>query len=326
VWYCACRPESRLIFLVLLITPQVWYIFSYFNSDAFSLFLSLIIISELVTEHSLFRRFLGAIKPSQFILGGILMGLLLGLLLLSKRNYYIFIIFILFFIIWQIWQKGGTERKQILLRYLFVMGLGLSLFLLRYGYDVAVNGWDKADKMVAYAEKVAEPPFKPSVAGSANAYYGLQLRAKGVKYYELFSEWKWHRTSFRSFFGVYNYMKIAPPRIFFKIVFVVMSLFLIYIISSISVKGERWDKIFMVIVLGFICACIFFSTYHSWVHDFQAQGRYLFPILGMLALLIYQNQKILDKFWLASFVTVLCGLSAYSFIFALYKMVTPGSL
>jgi hypothetical protein len=325
VFYCAWHTESRLIFFVLLITPQVWYIFSYFNNDAISLFISMIVICELVTDNSFFHRSLVATKPSQFILRGISMGLLFGLLFLCKRNYYISIIFIFFIILWQLWQKRGSPQKQIPLRYLFVIGVGLSMFLLRYGYDVAVNGWDKADKMRAYAEKVAEQPFKPSLRLSPDSYFGLGLRAKGLKYSELFSEWEWHKKSFRSFFGAYDYMKIFSSIRHYRTVFCIMSLFLIYIIASILVKGERSDKIILVIVLGFISATIFISTYHSWVNDFQAQGRYLFPILGMLGTLLYQNQRVLNKCLVAIFVMVLCGLSAYSFIFiGLSPMMTTG--
>lgn len=325
--YCIFNTESRPIFMVILITPQLWYIFSYFNNDAISLFISLIITSELMTEHSFFQKFLRTTKRQQFIFGGIFVGLFLGLLFLCKRNYYTFILFIFFIIFWQIWQNRGPSQKQIMLRYLVVIGLGLSIFLLRYGYDLAINGWDKADKMVAYAEKVAEPQFKPSVDDSPTSYYGLRLRAKGLKYSELFSKWEWHKISFRSFFGVYDWMKICSSLRYYRIVFYVISLFLIYITSSILVKGERADRIFVIIVWGFICTSILLSTYHSWVIDFQAQGRYLFPILGMLGALLYQNQKILNKGLLAIFVMVLCGLAAYSFIFTgLSQMVSSGAL
>jgi hypothetical protein len=326
VLYCFVNIESRLIFIVVLITPQVWYIFSYFNNDAISFFVSIIIIFELAKDNSFFQRYLRADKSSQFLCGGVMMGLLLGLLILCKRNYYIFIAFILFIIIWQIWEKRGAVRKQILLRYLFVIGLGLSMFSLRYGYDVATNGWDKADKMVAYAEKTAMPSYKPSIADSPDSALGLHLKAKGVKYYELFSKWGWLKMSFGSFFGVYDYMKIKSPPWYYIIVLCITFLFSIYLISTVLVKGESADKIFLVSVLGFVGVAIFASTYHSWVNDFQAQGRYLFPILGMLGLLLYRNQKILNRSLVAMFVISLCGLSFYSFIFTgLCQMLNLGA-
>lgn len=315
VLYCFFNPESRPVFLVILITPQVWYIFSYINSDSISFFISLIVTCEVLIENSFFQSSLRTSGPRQFIPAGVFMGLLLGLLFLSKRNYYIFILFIFFIISWQIWQNRDPSQKQMILRYLAVIGFGLSLFLCRYGYDLAVNGWGKADKTLAYAEKIAQTEFKPSIRDSANSYYGLRLRSKGLSYSELFSKWEWHKISFKSFFGVYEYMKIFSSGRYYKLVSDVLWLFLIYITASMLIKGEMANKIFMLIVWTFISLCIFLSTYHSWVNDFQAQGRYLFPVLGMIGALLYQSRNILNKGLLAVFGMAFYGLATYSFIF-----------
>jgi hypothetical protein len=200
-------------------------------------------------------------------------------------------------------------------RYLAVLGLGLSIFLLRYGYDLAINGWDKAGKKMAYAEIMAQPQFKPSAIGSGNSWYGLRLRSKGLSYSEIFAEeWQWHRMAFRSFFGVYGYMKVFSSRQYYTIVNYVILLSLIYITAAILLKGERADKIFMTLVWLIISLSIFVSTYYSWVRDFQAQGRYLFPVLGMVGALLYQSRKILHRSVVAGLVMVLCGLSFYSFL------------
>jgi len=191
----------------------------------------------------------------------------------------------------------------------------LSIFLLRYGYDVAINGWDKADKILAVAEEMAVSEYKPSVADSPDSAWGLHLKAKGVKYYELFSKWGWHRMSIGSFFGVYDWYKIRSQGWYYLLIFSITCFLLIYIFSSILVKGERQDKIFTIMVLGFVSLTIFASTYHSWINDWQPQGRYLFPILGMLGLLLYRKQKYLNISLVAMFVIIICGLSFYSFIF-----------
>ena len=319
VLYCLANPESRLIFLGVLITPQVWYIFSYINNDAISLFISLIITGELIAPHSFFQRSLKAANRPRLFGGIIFLGLLLGLLFLCKRNYYIYILFLFFLMAWQIWQNRGPSRKPQLRRYLAVVGLGLAVFLLRYGYDVSINGWQKTSQMTAYAEKMAAPQYKPSVG----SYYGLHLRAKGLKYSELFSKWEWNKITFRSFFGVYDYMLIFSSSRYYRLVSDVITLFLIFLAASILVYGKMADRIFMVIVASFMAAAIFLSTLHSWINDFQAQGRYLFPMVGMLGALLFQSQKLLNKGLLALLTMVLLGLAAYSFIFTgLSRMMT----
>ena len=270
ILYCKFNRESRPILLCVLISPQIWYIFSYFNNDAISLFVSLILICELMNEDSLLQKSLTKTEGHYIIWVSIFFGLLLGILLLSKRNYYVFILFILMIISWQLWQNRGPSRRQLLLRYLVIIAIGLSVFLLRYGYDVAVNGWDKTGKIVAYAERVAEPQFKPSLGASPSSYYGLGLRAKGLSYWGLFSKkWRWHEKSFESFFGEYDYMKIRSSSTYYRTVCFFMSLFLIYIASVVLSKGAGADKIFLAMVWGFMLFMIFLSTYHSWVRRFS---------------------------------------------------------
>ncbi len=48
-YLCAMRPRAYLVFLPLLLSPQIWYIFSYFNGDAFPLFLAMLIAYQVAT-------------------------------------------------------------------------------------------------------------------------------------------------------------------------------------------------------------------------------------------------------------------------------------
>ena len=44
----------------MLLAPQIWYIFSYFNGDAFPLFLATLIGYQTAVPDSLFNRYLDA--------------------------------------------------------------------------------------------------------------------------------------------------------------------------------------------------------------------------------------------------------------------------
>ncbi len=57
------------------------------------------------------------------------------------------------------------------------------------------------------------------------------------------------------------------------------------------------------------------SFYVSWTMDYQAQGRYLLPVIGMLSLFYYPVRKQLENIVVFSIGTlVFCG-GIYSFIF-----------
>lgn len=70
---------------VLLLTPQLWYLFSYFNADAFPLFLALLVAMLFAAPDSPVSRFVEGERASRLAL--LLFVLALGLLLVSKRNY-----------------------------------------------------------------------------------------------------------------------------------------------------------------------------------------------------------------------------------------------
>jgi hypothetical protein len=57
------------------------------------------------------------------------------------------------------------------------------------------------------------------------------------------------------------------------------------------------------------------SVYLSWNYAFQPQGRYLFPVVGMLGLLLYANKQRLHVVVVNAFLAATFLLSAYSFIF-----------
>lgn len=70
---------------VMLLTPQLWYTFAYFNADAFPLFLSLLIAILFGARNSPVSRYIDGKQATRLAL--LVFILAVGLLLVSKRNY-----------------------------------------------------------------------------------------------------------------------------------------------------------------------------------------------------------------------------------------------
>jgi uncharacterized membrane protein len=67
------------------------------------------------------------------------------------------------------------------------------------------------------------------------------------------------------------------------------------------------------------------SLYRSWTIDLQAQGRYLFPILPMVGVLLARGRTLVDNGVFILFSIQLFALSLYSYIFiALIQIPRPG--
>jgi hypothetical protein len=78
--------------VVLLMTPQLWYVFSYFNADALPFFLSVLAALLLAAKDSAISRYIegGRVSPVAILL----FAVAVGLLLVSKRNYLPVVFFI----------------------------------------------------------------------------------------------------------------------------------------------------------------------------------------------------------------------------------------
>lgn len=320
--YLFLKKENVLIFSFLLITPQIWYIFSYFNADAFPLFLSIIILAQLLNNNSFFNKFL--YREKSFIWGGIVFSLLLGLLFLSKANYYIFIIYLIFYFCWLSINK--KYNLKILKKIIIIIGIAFFIFLGRYIYDISTNGPNKFEKTINYAEKIADPDLKPNVLYLSN-YFPLLTLNNVFSYFGSFSAW--FITSFQSFVGVYGYLSFFSNDIYYLIFFYLILLFFIYIISQskscltdkiltflrINIKNRLDNQGLIFFTSLFILATIFISLLNSILISYQPQGKYLIPSLIIIIPLIYFNQKSLNKNIMAFFILILFLLSVYSFIF-----------
>lgn len=130
---------------VLLVTPQVWYVFSYFNADALPLFLSMVVVLLFAPPSSPVSRFIEGQPASRLALAAFCIAL--GLLLVSKRN-FLPVVFVLGLMIAV--RHFGTRSWQVA-----VAGLGAGLVVARAA----------AGEQLGHAFAGTAPMFLPVGAG-----------------------------------------------------------------------------------------------------------------------------------------------------------------
>jgi hypothetical protein len=327
----------------LLVTPQIWYIFSYFNNDAFALFISFVTAYQIANQNTVLNKFLKSEHFLENLFGGVFFGLLLGILLTLKTNYYTFIFFVGLWLLYEAFARKTVAPKftfplNLVKKYAFIFVIALSVLTFRCAADFYVNGETnfvgasylnyfagnfehKEGRLLAYQEEVADPPYKPSTIKSdlMNTHFAMRLKDKGTSYSEIFSKWYWHENSFKSFVGVYGYMNVLAGERYYRVQFYLYLLFLAFLLFSLLITGRLNVIIPLAIFLSAACVTVFISSYLSWTYAFQAQGRYLFPIIPMLALLVYTNRQHLHNIILNVFIGCSFLLSVYSFVFVALK-------
>jgi len=278
--------HARMVAIPFLVSPQIWYVFSYCNSDAFALFFTFVAACQLVNPESLLHRFLKGDGRSSTVFGAVALSILLGLVFLLKKNYYPFIalFYLCLGVKFFVTQDFFWDRKEALKRLVFITLAGLLIFGLRIGADYMVNGPDRQVKIETLKEELAHPWYKPSTA-LHDKHISLYRKARGTTLQELIVIDRWFEKTFLTSFGVFGYFTISGSQKYYDLVRWTGGAFLVFFLGSILLRGGYVGAGLAVSVFTLSAALIGVSLHHSWTADFQAQGRYLFPIVPMLGIL-----------------------------------------
>ncbi|WP_243438418.1 hypothetical protein [Fundidesulfovibrio soli] len=359
-------PPYRVSFLPLFISPQIWYIFSYFNGDALPLALSFLAVflacrlleqtdalsglssgtfEDVVASHATMMNVTGGSPGSGVRMGTLVkLGLVLGLLTVSKQNYYVFLAFFLCF--WAVAVSVARRPALGLRQAALVLALLAGVLGLRLGVDAWVVGHQAPDAVYKAAEQLAAEDFKPSKQAEGKGFWGMNMRAQGLTFQEMFTKWNWHIWTQRTSFGVYGYMKIYAPLLFYRYItwmlYALLAAALLPVLlarpavpepgrasreSGLTViptpdalAGPATGRLYRWALAGmfllFAALTVAQSFWHSWTADFQAQGRYFFPILGMLGSLLACFAIPYRRFQPLVWVVGACmwGMSIWSFV------------
>lgn len=141
----------------------------------------------------------------------------------------------------------------------------------------------RSEAINAVTMTAAQPGFKPNaeISGTSKNH---RMREKGVGLSEILFEKTWLKGSVTSFFGVYGYLNIWPSKYFSQ---VLLFMFTLITVMTFKLVGRsptgRADYVMPIsLSIGFITV-IAASIGFSWIYDYQPQGKYLLPILPILA-------------------------------------------
>jgi hypothetical protein len=316
--YAVYNPEIRAVAVPFLLTPQLWYIFSYCDSDSFSLFICFLVSCQLLIKGSFFEKMIQRGNASIPLWHYLYLGSLCALLLLSKKNYFIFIAFGLFYFLYRLQTDFGGFKKK----HLFSLGIILSIGILfagaRIACDYQVNGFNKKEKISVIREQLADPLYKPST-DLAQKHVNLYRKARGESFQSIIKKDRWFEKTFRSAFGVYGYFTVSAEDMYYDLVRWVSVIFLLFFSVTILLQGSAGNRLLFCVAGICSSALITASFLHSWTGDFQPQGRYLFPIIPIISIVYYQNRDLLQPQIFRCLLLSMFALSLYSFVFSALK-------
>ncbi len=309
----AGRAGFRPFLLPLLISPQIWYLFSYADSEALSLFFSLLAAWQLAAPDSPLNRLLRD-EPERFAwLTPLHLGLLLGLLLLQKQNFYFLYVFFFCYFFWRLRLTPPVWSRRSIARFLAIILIGGFSFSAVKITDAWINDFKKGKLELAVREQRAEYMYKPSTPLAEKHPY-LQLRDRGKSLRQLLEVDRWGENSFRTAFGVYGYTQYSASFAYYDYVRAV-GLLLLLVLAIALLRAGLPGLSLLGLSVGWSLFFLAGLLHHAWTVDFQAQGRYLLPMLPMFAMLHHHCQQILSRPFFYILFILLFLLSVYNFIF-----------
>lgn len=313
----SCNNKRLLLFLSpLLCTPQIWYLYAYTNRGGFVLFVSLLLAWQLANKKNAFNKFLTTDTVLSDWHYALVPGALLGILSIEQTNYLLFILYVFSVLLWEL-IFFVKQKKVFIYKCLFFLLIGASIFFARHWVDYSINGSNKLEQRIAYAEQHAAPDFKPSIAETQESSRGLRLKAKGYSLVDLFQHsWEWHKMSFKSFTGAYGYYPEYSPKWYYACVVLIYCILALLILQQAIFKASWGYKLFTALSFTAIAGGILSSLLFSWVYDFQPQGRYIFPVIPIILVFFWKMIPLwnrIEKAVLISSVITLMVLSFYSF-------------
>jgi len=262
------KNNDFLVYSTLVSTifiPQITYIFAYINQEAYSLASSafLLLVSFIFWQVPLRK-----LRKKYFLL----LALSVAVHLFSKPNFYLLFLVPLIILVFKFWQEKYLPIKNLLISVILV-------FLL--------SGWFFIRNWILYKDLIGLKTFQEFYQKN---FVTRTFSQAGWNFYDMLFKSKWLEETLSSFYGRFGYMtiEIDPTMQWVFRGFLFLGLVgLLKKLSGIKKVKLFWEKyLFYTIFLVLIPFNIFLSLWNSLYFDFQNQGRYLFPILIPLMVLV----------------------------------------
>jgi len=273
--------KPMVIGLVFVCVPQVIYIYSYANSDAFGVSLSVFL-------------FLMAIKLSEKPLetwkwGEIIVtSLITGLIFTSKRSFLLAFPLPLALIAWKSLISILKERPvtfswigtRLIISALIIFAIAAPLKLI-YPKILESSSITRNEMR----DEQGKAGFIPSDPSSSN----YLMARKGKTYYHLLFKRPWLKDSAESLYAAFGYWSVRSPNWTYRVARLIglLSLF-ITLFSALAFWNKMHVNLRITLLLSpfLFIANTYASLNNSLYVDYQPQGRYLFPALVPLCFLL----------------------------------------
>lgn len=289
------KGKNNLWLLIgLVLTPQLWYLFSYATSDAWDYFISYIIILCLVLDNKVKRR----------LLYSIIRGLLFAILFMGKKNYYVLPLFAFLIYLSELIFAKKEDRKNLIKEYLIILVTTGIILGIKYGIDsIHFQG---------------QRSFYEAIEAEFKQVSPISLRSQGKTLSDLFLDLNLYDKLYKSFAGIYGWMKFESGTIYYFLIYCFYIILLAFVIIYFIKKKESMLMTQMVISMSMIVISFLIVAFHCWTYEYQTQGRYMFGMIPCIMFVFSRDKKLYNSKSVEYLMEGIALLGIYSYI--MYSM------
>ncbi len=261
--------------------PQVVYLFSYANSDAWGVAAAVLLFANAAR--------LAEREGTVFTLGQTAwLGILLGVLAGSKTVHLAGAVLPLVILYDRARRDRRTDRPgQRSFSHFLALAVGFAMAVnlpLKVVYPQTQGNWAEAEREMR--EERAKDGFKPSDPH----YFGYRLAEKGYGYRKMLRQFDFLEEFLESSYAKFGYMNVAMPGWVYRgalgILLVLLAFRLFDLRTAKLVEGSD-GRFWFGLSGGLVLAMIFGLLTYCLRVDFQAQGRYALPIVAVVFGLLF---------------------------------------
>ncbi|GJL81670.1 MAG: hypothetical protein DHS20C01_13040 [marine bacterium B5-7] len=306
-------PSFRIVCIPLLISPQVWYMFSYFNSEGTAIFAAMLAVFQVVTPGSMLRRIVENGSRQRFIRHSAVLAVLLATLLLVKKNFFGFDFFMGFWVLAHLVITKHPPLMTLARRVAPIILISAVIAGAWIYQHEAVNDFQLSENIAACREKMANPHFRAD-ASLETAQPSMYWKQRGYPFTRIFEK-NWGRKVIQSTFGDFGYLEIHTQARYYELVTIILILFTAYLLITIFRRGTLSEKLTTLGGIAVFALLMVVTMWNAWSKDFQPQGRYFFPMIPISGFILAWCSKRLNPRVVSGFTLTLFLFAVFFFIF-----------
>jgi hypothetical protein len=318
------RKTHKWMSVIIALSPQIWYTFSYASSDAWDMFWASIVVYLLLSTNGALYKAISLEKRYNWgaVLGYIIISAFAFMQLFLGKSNYLIILAIAFIDLLIYWFKNGNKVRR-LFRYALIVAVTLLMFIAKKNESRVESVYYSNETVM---ENLEEQNYNRATSwdeyetGDAKELSDMSCPAKqGETFMYMLMEWGYMPTIpliYNTAVGFYRWDTVSAGTLYRVIIMSLQLAMMIFYLKYLF-KDRRMENIIQTITsTGLIIALFIVELLYCYYVTYQPQGRYMLPAFFVAGYMCARNYSVLESkgFQVCKYLCMYVGIYSFTFV------------